>query len=311
MFGTELHLITVLYLILELVILITQISVCLTRPKDNERIRFFILISLFIIFNLCNGLFPNLDYGLSILSQLIIAYASGIALVTYYFYYLTKELNIKTKRFYNTKFLISSVLTSFFVGFVITYLAIGDINFSKEIFIIPPLFIALYFCIRTIIFIFKNQPNSLSHYKMLTLSGYIGIVFMASMPFVVFFGDHQSIKVSLINISFLLSAIAYYKIYLYQGKIEYEVLSDVGFFSLEGKEKDPTKLNDPFAEFGLTSREIEVLQLILKNLSYSEISENLHIVENTVSKHASNIFKKTKCRSKKELIAKFSEEKTG
>ena len=304
MFGTNLHLITVLYLILELTILIIQISVCLSRPKDIRRVRFFLLISFFIIFNLSNGLFPNLNYDLSLLSQLIISYVSGIALATYYFYYLSKELKIESSKYYNPKFLLLSLLVAFFIGFTSTYLITGDIPFSKEVVIIPPIIIGLYFSIRTLIFIYKSQETPSSHYKILTLSGYIGVIFMASMPIVVFFGDVQSIKVGFINISFLLSAFAFYKNQLYQSRLEYKTLLDLGFYSQEGNR---ITLIDPIAEYGLTPKESEVFQFILENLSYSEIAENIHIVEKTVSKHASNIFKKTKCGCKKEFIAKFSE----
>ena len=55
MFGTKLHWITFLCLVLEFVILVIQIASCISRRKDNKRVRFFILISLFIFFNLSNG----------------------------------------------------------------------------------------------------------------------------------------------------------------------------------------------------------------------------------------------------------------
>ena len=58
-------------------------------------------------------------------------------------------------------------------------------------------------------------------------------------------------------------------------------------------------------EFDLTKREIEIAFLILDKRSYNEISDDLFIAPKTVSKHASNIFKKTKCNSKKDFIDQF------
>lgn len=308
MFGTNLHLITFFYLTLELIILFVQLTLCLSRPNDTRRIRFFILILLFILFNACNGFFPNSNYHIPVLSQQILAYFSGIALATYYFYFLVNELNIKSSKYYNTKFLLSSLIISFIIGLSATYLITGKVNFSEEIFIVPPIFIAIYFCIRTLIFIFKSQQNGMSHYKLLTLSAYIGAVFMSSMPIVVYFGDIQAIKIGLINTSFLLSAFAFYKNQLYQGRMEYKELNNIGYYSPVEKTIEAPPMNQVLPDVELTSKEVEVSKLILNELSYQEIGKILHIASNTVSKHASNIFKKTNCTSKKDYIEQYGKE---
>lgn len=61
-------------------------------------------------------------------------------------------------------------------------------------------------------------------------------------------------------------------------------------------------------EFNFSQREIEIIELLLKKMSYYEIAEELSISYNTVSKHCSNIFKKTNSKNKKELIALFTTE---
>ena len=305
MFGTKLHLITFLYLILEFTILIIQIAICLSRPKDIRRVRFFVLLLLFILFNLSNGLLPDTSYGIALLPQLIIAYASGIALATSYFFYFVKEFNIRTDRFYNPTFLVTSLIVSFIIGFVGTYLITGDIALSEKVFIIPPIFIGLYFCVRTILFIFKSQRPASSHYKSLTRSAYIGIVFMSTMPIIVFFGDHQFVKIGLINMSFLLSAFAYYKDQLHQCRMEHQALHLMGYYSIV-EELQILNLSVSISDYDLTFKEIEVSNLILGDLSYYQIGMKLHIAEKTASKHASNIFKKTNCRCKKEFVNRFS-----
>ncbi len=121
--------------------------------KGLSRTRFLKLITLFIIYNLCSGLFPDPQYPIDVLTQNVLAYGSGIALATYYFYYLVKELNIQEDRIFNTKFLLSSLSLSFIVGFIVTYLITGDLVLSKLTFIIFPVFIAIYFCTRTLDFL--------------------------------------------------------------------------------------------------------------------------------------------------------------
>ena len=55
----------------------------------------------------------------------------------------------------------------------------------------------------------------------------------------------------------------------------------------------------------LTRREIEVSLSILSNLTYKEIAKDLFIAESTVSKHASNIFKKTGVKNKRQFLTRF------
>lgn len=310
MFGTELHLITLLYIIVELLILIVLASACISRPKDESRTRFFILTSLFLVFNLCTGLFPDVKYGIPLFVQYVLEYFSGMALGTYYFYYVVKELNIQRERFFNIRFLLASLLISFVLGFIVTYIVTGDLLLSKHTFIVFPVLIALYFCVRTVIMILSNKDKGklhLSHHKLLTLSGYLGVVFMASMPIVVFFGDYQSVNNGMVNISFVLSATAFLKSQLYQSRMEYKALSEIGYFAQDVVDQEPESQPDTLTNpITLTTKETEVAELLMENLTYREISERLFIAERTASKHASNIFRKAECRSKKEFIDKYN-----
>lgn len=130
---------------------------------------------------------------------------------------------------------------------------------------------------------------------------------MASMPIAVFFGDHQSVKVGLINISFLLSAFALYKNQLYQSRMEYNALHRIGYFSQKEIEIQIEISSETLLDFELTPKEVAVSHLILCDLTYCEIGEELFIAERTASKHASNIFKKTECTCKKDFISRFSQ----
>lgn len=57
---------------------------------------------------------------------------------------------------------------------------------------------------------------------------------------------------------------------------------------------------------GLTEREKELVQLIIKGQSNTEISENLHISISTVKNHIYNIYKKLNIKNRYELINKVS-----
>lgn len=72
----------------------------------------------------------------------------------------------------------------------------------------------------------------------------------------------------------------------------------------------PEKEIDPFEQFveqyGLSKRERDVLELLLRKCSNPEISATLNVSENTVKYHVRNVLQKVDCKNRKELIEKFN-----
>jgi len=62
-------------------------------------------------------------------------------------------------------------------------------------------------------------------------------------------------------------------------------------------------------EFGLTEREKEITELLVQGLSIKEISGKLNRSFKTVNNHIYNIYKKTKVKSKMELLNQIRENK--
>lgn len=60
-------------------------------------------------------------------------------------------------------------------------------------------------------------------------------------------------------------------------------------------------------KYSLSSREMDVLSLLLDDDSNSEIAEKLFVSENTIRFHVSNILKKTGCKRRNDIIALFYE----
>jgi len=71
------------------------------------------------------------------------------------------------------------------------------------------------------------------------------------------------------------------------------------------KQSETNLLEPRFLKKGLTRREIEIALSMLNNQSYKEISEDFFIAESTVSKHASNIFKKTEVKNRAEFLKRY------
>ena len=309
MLGTEIKPVTLTFICIELIVLFFQLPNFLSRKQDKSRLRFLILTLAFIFYNLCSGLFPDKQIPINVLVQNILAFGSGILLATYYFYYLVQELNISQEKLFNTKVLFWSLVLSFVIGFILTYLLTGSIRLSKRNFIILPVLISVYFCITTVKFLTKRrkQARKDTPFKLMVYSGYIGIIFMATMPIVVFFGDYQTINNGLVNISFVITFYAYIKYYLFHSRVEYNLLQKAGFLAIKDSKNE--KLNDLQSSLlrksGLTSRQLDIAYMILQDMTYFEIANEMIIAEGTVSKHASNIYKKTETGNKRNFIKRF------
>lgn len=74
--------------------------------------------------------------------------------------------------------------------------------------------------------------------------------------------------------------------------------------SLEDISKSP-KLKENIAkrQYHLTSREMEIIQLVAAGLTNNEIAGNIFISTKTVETHLSNIFEKTDVRNRTELAS--------
>jgi DNA-binding CsgD family transcriptional regulator len=69
------------------------------------------------------------------------------------------------------------------------------------------------------------------------------------------------------------------------------------------EEARPSEIAPLIADaYGLTKREGEITQLVLRGLSTAEVSEELHITPNTVRDHFKAIFDKVGVRSRRELV---------
>ncbi len=74
------------------------------------------------------------------------------------------------------------------------------------------------------------------------------------------------------------------------------------------KPSEPVKSGDGSAKHPLTKRELEIVELIVGELSNAQIGEKLFISERTVETHRKNIFHKTQTKSVAGLV-KFAIEK--
>lgn len=300
MFDTEMTIITFLFLTIEVLMMSSLIISWLCRPSDKSIIRFLYLVLIFIYYNLSSGLFPDENITLlPLIVQNIFAYSSGIAVVIYFFYYLTVEMNITVGSFSPKTFGVILV-TSFLLSYVLTYIVTNDKDIARIIFIGFPIALALSFSWTTAKALFKKykEVNAKMPFKAMFYSSYFGILCMCLFPVCVAFGDYQNIEGTIVNSSLFFVFFAYVKRHIYQSKIESQGLIDNLPSNNEEKRYDINRLKSI-----LTPREMEVVFMLFnESYTYSDIANEMFINSKTVSKHASNIFKKTKTKNRKDFL---------
>lgn len=304
MFGTSIHWTTFFYLIIDTVIVLFTLYFSGKKTHSSFK-RFLILGLLFVIYNATGGFLPTDNFPGPFIIQYIITYSVAITLCVFIVYYLYKEYDIVVLK-YNSSIRNLAIFTSvsYIILFLIPYFVTGSLDSARFLFTIPISIAAIIF-----LFIFyrrisnPNNPNAfILRRNRLSI---VSVSSIALLPICTVIGDYQWITFTVMNLAFYAITTIEVDRYLYfieNNNRMYEV------FALKKKQKDEAIESKIFYE-DLTSREIEIALSILGNLSYRNIAKDLFIAESTVSKHASNIFKKTGVKNRREFLKRFRKKK--
>ncbi|MBD1262024.1 LuxR family transcriptional regulator [Maribacter polysiphoniae] len=301
MFGTEIHWTTFFYLLIDVFIVLVAYSKSRRLRHDNLN-RFLILGCLFVTYNLTGGLLPIENFPGPLIVQYIITYGVAITMCLYVVHYFYNEYDITFLKFQltitNITFLIVACFLLLFLG---PYFWTDSIDLSRIYFTVPVSVICLYLCWEFWRKITKSNITN-PFVKRRNKLSLISITCIALLPILTVIGDYQWLTFTVINITFYTIATIEIDRYLYllenKGKMS-------AIFSYYNSMKE-VPISPDFYKEGLTRREIEIALSILDDKSYKEIGEDFFIAESTVSKHASNIFKKTNVKKRTEFLMRFS-----
>src|SRR5690606_18134941 len=127
-FGTEMHLVTFIFLLLEVFLFFYQFIHYLQRPQDKGRMWYLVLLFLLITYNITGGLFPDANIAIPIVAQNIIAYGSGFLMGAYFPYYFYRAFELKRLRFHAIYGVLCFLLLPYLIFFVIDYGIDGDLD---------------------------------------------------------------------------------------------------------------------------------------------------------------------------------------
>jgi signal transduction histidine kinase/DNA-binding NarL/FixJ family response regulator len=268
--NTEMHMVTFLITMFEVVMLVFQIIYFLQRPSDKSRLQYLVLLVCLILYNVCSGLFTDPRLPIPETVQTVLAYLVGFTMSMYVIYYFYKVFDLKHLRFFATYGLILFLFLPFLLLFLVPYLLTGDVRFSAKLTVVIPFFYGLGFLYSTTRALFKK-------FKIAAREGttvddplyvhakfaYFSMVCWAALPVIVFFGDFQVLEHSVTNAGFLMMTIIYVRSAIQQSRLEYEKLleSEKNLQNLNKNLKKKVKQRTKKLEYVMEARRATFINL--------------------------------------------------
>jgi len=302
-FGTQMHVVTFIFVVLELIMFSYQLIHYLSRPEDKSRYWYMILLILLIVYNITGGLFPDPKLPIPIIAQNITAYGSGFVMASFFPYYFYRALELRKLRFHAIYGVPVFLLLPYVVFFVGTYSINHDLEFAIKWGIVIPFLYSLVLVYVIIHSVREQYKENKNNWKLVATC--CAVIPWVSLSVVSYFHGSQLIEVIFTNLGFIVVTILFISESIKKARLEHIEHQQLLELKLNGV--TPCKFKENAEKYELTKREVEIVQLIRQGYKYKDISDKLHIAETTAKKHVSNIFDKVGATSKFELIRKLEE----
>jgi DNA-binding CsgD family transcriptional regulator len=226
--GTEMHLVTFCFAVIETVMFLFQVVFYLSRPEDKARLWYLMLLSLLITYNVTSGLFPDKNYHIPIVIQNIICYGSGFCMASYFPFYFYRAFGLTQLRFHARYGIFLFLLVPYIVCFVIVYAINKNLEWARQYgLIIPFLYsISLIVAITKAIMV-KYRQTTHANEKNELIAVYLAVVPWSSLAAVVYFDAPQPVEASITNFGFLVVTIMYVRRTIRQYRSEYSELQEL------------------------------------------------------------------------------------
>lgn len=304
-FGTEMHLITFIFVVLELCILCFQLAFFLIRPKDEQRQWYVILLVLLLVYNITGGLFPDPNISIPIYIQNIIAYGTGFIMASYFPFYFYKAFHFSALRFHAIYGVFLFLLLPYLIFFVIDYSIEKDLNNSIKYGIIIPFIYSIVLLERIYKSMrIKQKQNSNQQDYFYEIAVYFAVVPWAALTVFSYYQVDQSIEVLFTNSGFIIVSMLFNRQAVFKSRQEYKESQE-----LKSNEYDSTLVEYHMDKYQFTKREKEIVRLVLEGYARMEISKKLFISQRTVSTHLTNVYEKAGVSNKLALSKKLESKK--
>jgi len=300
-FGTQIQIVTFIFIVLEFCMFIFQIFYYLFRPQDSRRLWYLLLLFLFQFYNITGGLFPDPKIDIPIPTQEMIAYGSGFLMASFFPFYFYKAFDLKSLRWHALFGVPLFLMLPYLIFFVIIYTVNGKLNVDIRYGMIVPFIYAiilLWVMFRAIRRKYEAERDKNQYVEEIAM--YCAVSPWAALAFFGLVEASQLIEVLCTNTGIIIISILFIWKSIKIARWEYEQLQEIGTygFQLEAFEHN-------CRSYRLTNREIQIVLLIRQGLTYKEISNKLFISGKTVDNHMQHVYEKTEVSNKVALIHKL------
>lgn len=201
---TQMHIITFIFVSIELVIFFYLIIYKLARPDDKKALLNILLIFFLMTYNITGGILPDPKLPGSFFVQEAIAYGTGFITPCYFPYYVYKAFGLEKMRFHAYKGVFLFLLLPYFL-FIIVYAATGQLDVAKNLLILPVLYALwiIHSLLRSIKFKYGNKFITRESKEELTVL-FLSITPWIGLPAIAYFDLGQPTEAPITNLGFLL-----------------------------------------------------------------------------------------------------------
>jgi len=300
-FGTQIHIVTLIFILLETGMFIFQLFYYLFRPQDMQRKLYLILLGLMLFYNITGGLFPDPQINIPLDIQEMIAYGSGFLMASYFPYYFYKAFDLKSLRWHALFGVPLFLFCPYLVFFVVIYAINGNLNAGIKYGMIAPFIYALillYVMFRAILAKYKAQQNEKRYLEEIAMC--IAVTPWAALAFFGLVESNQLVEVLCTNTGIIGITFLFISKSIKHAREEFARLQELA------NQGDGIHVFEEMCRYyRLTKREMEIVLLIKEGLTYKQISDRLFIAGKTVENHVQHIYEKTNVKNKVSMIKKL------
>lgn len=227
-------------ILFHILMLFNQVIYFISKPADDVRLRFAILIALYIGYNLITGYFPDHRINrISFYLQVQIAYSFPILMSYFMAFYIYKLLEYKKFHALLVKAPIYTLIIPYIAFFLFPYILTEDEKLSRYLIAFIPGCYALYalFYINYIISkIFKQLKKDVNHFTLKLISANLGILSHFALALSQYI-NNELLEVILVNGGFIIISVIFLVILIIDSQNDYNKLQQSEIKLLEYSEK--------------------------------------------------------------------------
>ncbi len=299
--GTQMHIVTFCFIVLEFCMFIWQLARYFYRLRDRHRGWYILLLLLLLLYNVTNGLFPDRNLSLPVTTQNMIAYGLEFLMISYFLFYFYKEFDLRSLRKHVLYGVPLFLILPYILFFVIMYRINGDLKKDIHHGAIIPFAYSLVLLRAILCAIWKRyQCNRDDHFYIEEITVYCAVLPWVLMTVFAWIEVGQVVETLCANAGFFVITIMFFYKSARRAMLEYLQENAITIGSI-----NPYLFQANCLHFNLTRAEILIIQQLYKGKTNKEIAELMSISENTVKKHIQNAYRKTDVKSRSELIYKL------